>query len=93
MREIIKATALGAASGLAVGLLGEVAVFTTLQLFPTDVLIVGFAVYLSVPSGAAVGALCGWRGWFPNPQRRALAAGAPGVLVGIVAVLMQRSAV
>ncbi len=93
MREIIKATALGAAVGLAVGLLGEVAVFATLQLFPTDVAIVGFAVYLSVPFGAAVGALCGWRGWVPNPQRRALAAAAPGVLVGIAAVVIQRSAV
>lgn len=41
---------------------GELAVYLTLRLFPTDVAIVGLAAHGAVMAGVVVGALCGWRG-------------------------------
>lgn len=83
----------GLVAGLAIGLVGEMARFVTLELFPTDVAIVGFAVYWGVIGGVAIGALCGWRGWLPNRIRRGLVAAVPGVVASVLAVLMQWAAV
>ena len=81
----------GAATGLIVGLLGEVAVAVTSQLFPTDVLIFGLALIWSVPLCAVAGALGGWRGWLQYRIGRALVA-APGLLAAAFAVIAQWSA-
>lgn len=90
---VLQGAVIGLAAGLTIGLVGELARYITLQLFPTDVAIVGFAVYWGVLGGVAIGALCGWRGWVPNRVRRGLIAGVPAVVAGILAVLWQWSAV
>lgn len=93
IRETLEGAGVGAAAGFAIGLIGELAVYLTLRLFPTDVAIVGFAVYGAVMAGVVVGAFCGWLGWVRDPLRRAFVSAAPGVLVGTFAVFMQWSAV
>lgn len=90
---ILRGAAVGLVAGFGVGLVGETARFVTLQLFPTDVAIVGFAVYWGVLGGTSIGALCGWRGWIPERIRRGLVAAIPAVIAGTLAVLMQWAAV
>lgn len=82
----------GAVGGLVAGILGELLVLLVRWLFPTDVAIVGFALIWAVPLGALVGAVSGWRGWLTNRYHRAAVAGAPGLLAGMLAALMQFSA-
>lgn len=91
--DMLHGAIVGLVAGLAIGLVGEMARFVTLELFPTDVAIVGFAVYWGVIGGVAIGALCGWRGWLPNRIRRGLVAAVPGVVASVLAVLMQWAAV
>lgn len=91
--DIVDGAVVGFVAGLTIGLVGELARFVTLQLFPTDVAIVGFAVYWGVLGGLAIGALCGWRGWLPNRVHRGLLAGVPAFVASVLAVLMQWAAV
>lgn len=93
MNRIVEGIVVGALGGLGAGALGELLVFTISRLFPTDVLIVGFALIWAVPLGAFVGAITAWRGWLPGHTRRAAAAAVPGLVAGILAAVMQWSAV
>lgn len=93
MNRVVEGAIVGLVGGLAAGAVGEMLVFAVSKIFPTDVLIVGFALVWAVPLGALVGAVCGWRGWVPQRLRRAVAAAVPGLLAGVVAAVMQWSAV
>lgn len=93
MHRIVEGAIVGLVGGLAAGVLGELLVLAVSELFPTDVLVVGFALVWAVPLGALVGAITGWRGWLPQRPRRAAAAAVPGLLAGVVGAVMQWSAV
>lgn len=84
---------IGAVAGLLTGVFGEVAVLVVNRLFPTDVLIVGFALVWAVPLGVLVGVVSTWRGWFGTRFRRGLLAAVPGLLAGVIVALMQWSTV
>jgi len=87
--RIIRGAVVGSAGGLVAGLLGEFLVQIVRWLFPTDVWIVGFALFWAVPLGIATGAICGWRQWLLNSYRRAAVAGIPGLVFGILVALVQ----
>jgi hypothetical protein len=89
----VKGASLGLLAGVVSGLLGELMVLVVSRIFPTDVLIVGFALVWAVPLGIAVGAAGEWFGWFSNNLRLLLASSAPGLLAGAAAALIQWSAV
>jgi hypothetical protein len=82
---------IGAAAGLGVGILGELLTVLVRSIYPTDVIIVGFALFWAVPLGLLVGAVSGWRGWPTNPYRLALTAAVPGLLASVLAALLQWS--
>lgn len=93
MNRVFAGAITGLVGGLVVGALGELLVLTVSRVFPTDVLIVGFAAVWAVPLGGGVGAICGWRGWFPQRLQRAAVSAVPGLLASGVAAVMQWSAV
>lgn len=93
MNRILRGALVGGAAGLVVGILGEFAVLLVLELFPTDVLISGFAVIWAVPLGVCVGSVTAWRGWLDHWQTRALVAAVPGLLAGFAAAWIQWSSV
>ncbi len=78
MKRSLAGAVTGAVTGLAAGAVGELLVLLIAQMFPTDVLISGFAMIWAVPSGLVVGAVSSSRGW---PLRRSQRA---GVVVGAV---------
>jgi hypothetical protein len=82
---------IGAAAGVGVGILGELLTVLVRSIYPTDVIIVGFAMFWAVPLGLLVGAVSWWRGWLTNPSRLAFTAAIPGLLAGILAALLQWS--
>jgi hypothetical protein len=82
----------GGAVGIAVGGMVELASYATLQMFPTDVQIVGFGLIFGTPAAAAVGALCWWRRWPSATMLRLVLAAVPVLALGAFQVLAQWSA-
>lgn len=93
MRPTLAGAATGALAGLAARAVGELLVLLIAQLYPTDVLITGFAMIWAVPAGVLVGAIVGWRGWLDRRSWRVAAAAVPGLLAAVAAAPMQWSAV
>lgn len=91
MNRTLRGAIIGAAAGLGVGIFGELLVYVVRLMFPTDVTLVGFVLIWAVPSGLLIGAVSGWRGWLTNPYRLAFVAAIPGLLVSLLAALLQWS--
>lgn len=91
-RRALRGVVTGAAVGLVVAALGELATEATRQLYPTDVGIVGFTMVLGVPAAAVAGALMWWRGRPSSGAVRLALAALPVVLVAVWQVLVQWSA-
>lgn len=89
MNRTLAGAATGAVAGLVAGTVGEMLVLLVAGLFPTDVLISGFAMIWAVPAGVLIGTVSGWREWLPQRQRLAAVAAIPGLLAGMAAALMQ----
>lgn len=92
MNRILRGSIIGAGAGLGVGILGELLTVLVRSMFPTDVFIVGFALFWAVPFGLLIGAVCGWRGWLTNPYRLAVVAAIPGLLASLFAAFAQWTA-
>ena len=75
------------------GLLGEAMTHLVRLVFPTDVWIVGFALFWGMAFGIPIGAVSGWRGWLRSRHRLAVVSAVPGFLVGAATALMQWGAV
>ena len=91
MNRTLHGAIIGAAAGLGVGILGELLTVLVRSIYPTDVIIIGFALFWAVPFGLLIGAVCGWRGWLTNPYRLAVVAAIPGLLASVLAALLQWS--
>lgn len=91
MNRTLHGAIIGAAAGLGVGILGELLTVFVRSIYPTDVIIIGFALFCAVPLGLLVGAVSGWRGWLTNPYRLAFTAAIPGLLASVLAALLQWS--
>lgn len=91
MNRTLHGAIIGAAAGLGVGILGELLTVLVRSIYPTDVMIIGFALFWAVPIGLLIGAVCGWRGWLTNPYRLAAVAAIPGLLASVLAALLQWS--
>lgn len=91
MNRTLRGAIIGAAAGLGVGILGELLTVLVRSIYPTDVMIFGFALFWAVPFGLLIGAVCGWRGWLTNPYRLAVVAAIPGLLASVFAALIQWS--
>jgi hypothetical protein len=87
----LRGATIGAAAGLGAGILGELLTVLVRSIYPTDVMIVGFALFWAVPLGLLVGAVSGWRHWLQNPYRLAVVAAIPGLLASVLAALLQWS--
>lgn len=91
MNRVLRGAIIGTAGGLGAGIFGELLVYVVRLALPTDVTLVGFVLIWAVPFGLLIGAVSGWRGWLENPYRLAFVAAVPGLLVSLLAALLQWS--